>query len=53
VRACTQCAAHLADGVRPAPQVDRKARILVAGQAPGRKVHASGVPFEDANGERL
>ena len=53
VRACTQCAAHLADGVRPVLQVGRNARILVAGQAPGRKVHASGVPFEDANGERL
>ena len=34
-------------------QVDAKARILVAGQAPGRKVHASGVPFDDASGERL
>jgi uracil-DNA glycosylase len=53
VRACTQCAAHLADGVRPVLQVDRNARILVAGQAPGRKVHASGVPFDDASGERL
>ena len=53
VRACTQCAAHLADGVRPVLQVGSTARILVAGQAPGRKVHASGVPFYDASGERL
>jgi len=53
VRNCTVCAAHLADGVRPVLQVDAKARILVAGQAPGRKVHASGVPFDDASGERL
>lgn len=53
VRACTQCAPHLADGVRPVLQVGRNARILVAGQAPGRKVHASGVPFDDASGERL
>jgi uracil-DNA glycosylase len=53
VRSCTLCAAHLADGVRPVLQVDVKARILVAGQAPGRKVHASGVPFDDASGERL
>ena len=53
VRACTQCAAHLAEGVRPVLQVDSGARILVAGQAPGRKVHASGVPFDDASGERL
>ena len=53
VRACTMCALHLADGVRPVLQVDPDARILVAGQAPGRKVHASGVPFDDASGERL
>jgi uracil-DNA glycosylase len=29
------------------------AKILIAGQAPGRKVHASGLPFDDASGERL
>ncbi len=34
-------------------QVDLRARILIAGQAPGSKVHASGVPFEDASGDRL
>jgi uracil-DNA glycosylase len=53
VRACTICAAHLPHGPRPVLQVDRRARILIAGQAPGRKVHASGVPFDDASGERL
>ena len=53
VRNCTLCAAHLTDGVRPVLQVDAKARILIAGQAPGRKVHSSGVPFDDASGERL
>jgi uracil-DNA glycosylase len=53
VRACTICAPVLADGVRPVLQVDARARILVVGQAPGRKVHASGVPFDDASGERL
>jgi uracil-DNA glycosylase len=53
VRHCTICAPHLAHGVRPVLQVDARARILVAGQAPGRKVHASGVPFDDASGERL
>ena len=53
VRSCALCAPHLEDGVRPVLQVDAKARILVAGQAPGRKVHASGVPFDDASGERL
>jgi len=53
VRACTICAAHLPHGPRPVLQVSAKARILIAGQAPGRKVHESGVPFADASGERL
>ena len=53
VRTCTTCTGHLALGPRPVLQVDARARILVAGQAPGRKVHASGVPFDDASGERL
>lgn len=53
VRACTICAAHLPHGPRPVLQADDRARILIAGQAPGRKAHASGVPFDDASGERL
>ena len=53
VRACTTCAEHLTAGVRPVVQVAAGARILIAGQAPGRKVHESGVPFDDASGERL
>jgi len=53
VRHCNLCEPHLAEGVRPVLQVDARARILVAGQAPGRKVHISGVPFDDASGERL
>ncbi|MBX3585290.1 MAG: uracil-DNA glycosylase family protein [Ramlibacter sp.] len=53
VRACTLCAAHLPLGPRPVLQLHPAARLLVAGQAPGRKVHASGVPFDDASGERL
>ncbi len=53
VRGCTVCAAHLPLGPRPVVQVHRAARILIAGQAPGRKVHESGVPFDDASGERL
>ena len=53
VRACTLCAAHLPSGPRPILQVDARARILIAGQAPGRKVHASGIPFDDASGDRL
>ena len=52
-RACTLCADHLPLGPRPVLQAHANARILIAGQAPGRKVHASGVPFDDASGERL
>lgn len=50
---CTVCAEQLPSGPRPVLQVHRAARILIAGQAPGRKVHESGVPFDDASGERL
>jgi uracil-DNA glycosylase len=53
VRACTLCAEHLPSGPRPVLQMHASARILIAGQAPGRKVHESGVPFDDASGDRL
>ncbi len=53
VRACTLCAQHLPQGVRPVLQAHPAARILIAGQAPGSKVHSSGVPFDDASGDRL
>lgn len=53
VRACTICAADLPHGPRPVLQADARARILIASQAPGGKVHASGVPFDDASGKRL
>lgn len=53
VRACTRCAAVLPLGPRPVLQLDPAARILIASQAPGRAVHASGIPFDDASGERL
>lgn len=53
VRACTRCAPHLPHGVQPVFQFHPSAPILIAGQAPGARVHASGVPFDDASGERL
>ena len=52
-RACRLCAAHLPLGPRPVFQVDAKAKILIAGQAPGRRVHETGIPFNDPSGERL
>jgi uracil-DNA glycosylase len=53
IRACTICASHLPFGPRPVLQISKTARILIASQAPGRKVHSSGVPFDDASGNRL
>jgi len=52
-RACRLCAADLPLGPRPVFQVDAKARVLIAGQAPGRRVHETGIPFNDPSGERL
>lgn len=53
VRACTLCAEHLPLGPRPVLRATASATLLIAGQAPGRKVHASGIPFDDVSGERL
>jgi uracil-DNA glycosylase len=53
VRACTICEASLPLGPRPVFQLHPKAKVLIAGQAPGKKVHESGVPFDDASGNRL
>ena len=53
VRACTLCREQLPLGPRPVFQFHPRARILIAGQAPGRKVHERGVPFQDASGDRL
>ncbi len=52
-RACRLCEAVLPKGPRPVFQAQRSARILVAGQAPGRKVHETGIPFNDPSGDRL
>ena len=53
VRSCTLCVDELEHGVRPVLQCHPDARILIAGQAPGIKVHKSGIPFDDASGDRL
>src|SRR5690554_4804693 len=52
-RECTLCEAQLPLGPRPVLQLHPQARILIAGQAPGLKVHKTGIPFDDASGERL
>ena len=53
IRSCSICAETLPLGPRPVLQADARARILIAGQAPGRRVHESGVPFQDPSGVRL
>ena len=53
VRACSACADALPLGPRPILQLSTSATILVASQAPGSKVHETGVPFSDASGDRL
>ncbi|MBX9697811.1 MAG: uracil-DNA glycosylase family protein [Acetobacteraceae bacterium] len=53
IRGCAVCAAHLALGPRPIVQIAAGARLVIIGQAPGAKVHASGVPWQDDSGERL
>ena len=53
VRDCRLCAHLLPHTPRPVLQVDGRARILIAGQAPGARVHESGVPFDDLSGDRL
>jgi uracil-DNA glycosylase len=53
VHACRLCAAHLPLGPRPIVQIGRGARLLIASQAPGRRAHLSGVPFDDRSGEVL
>ncbi len=52
-QSCTLCASELKHGVRPVFQFHPSAKILIAGQAPGSKVHATGIPFNDPSGVRL
>jgi len=53
VRACQLCVAHLPLGARPVLQLASTARLLIIGQAPGSKAHQSGIPWNDASGDRL
>lgn len=53
VRSCSLCAEHLPLGPRPVVQASPNSKILVVGQAPGTKVHETGIPFNDPSGDRL
>ena len=53
IRACKACAGVLPCGPRPVIRAEAGARLLIIGQAPGSRVHASGIPWDDASGDRL
>lgn len=52
IRRCRRCAADI-PSPNPMLSANRSATILIVGQAPGAKVHASGIPWDDASGKRL
>ena len=53
IRACTVCGSSLPLGPRPVLQAGVSARLCIVGQAPGRKVHETGIPWDDPSGGRL
>ena len=53
IRACRACAHELSHTPRPVVRVSAQTRLLICGQAPGRRVHESGLPFDDPSGDRL
>ena len=53
VKACRVCAHALPLGPRPVLQVGESARLLIVSQAPGSKVHHTGIPWNDSSGDRL
>ena len=53
IKNCTICEKYLALGPRPVVRAHKDARVVIIGQAPGTKVHASGIPWDDASGRQL
>ena len=53
VRQCDVCVQHLPLGPRPVVRAATSAKLLIVGQAPGTKVHETGIPWNDPSGERL
>lgn len=52
-RSCDICAPYLPHGTRPVFNIHPHSRIVIIGQAPGRKVHETGIPWDDPSGKRL
>ncbi len=53
IKQCTICKEHLYLGPRPVLAAHKNSKIVIIGQAPGTKVHASGIPWDDASGRQL
>jgi len=53
IKKCTYCVQHLPLGPNPVVEAHPSSSILIIGQAPGTKVHATGIPWDDASGKRL
>ncbi len=53
IRRCKECESHLPLGPRPILAADLQSKVLIVGQAPGVRVHESGVPWDDPSGQRL
>ncbi|AKA34906.1 uracil-DNA glycosylase family protein [Flagellimonas lutaonensis] len=53
IRRCTVCTKHLPLGPRPIVTAHKEAKIVIIGQAPGKKVHQTGVPWDDPSGKQL
>ena len=53
IAVCRACAGELGHEPRPVVRVSGETRLLICGQAPGRRVHESGLPFDDRSGDRL
>lgn len=53
IRKCTVCQDHLADGVNPVIAASKSSKIIIIGQAPGRAVHNTSIPWNDKSGDTL
>ena len=53
IRNCKECERHLKDGVNPIIAASPKSKIIIIGQAPGRIVHNTGIPWNDKSGDNL
>ena len=53
IKNCTTCLSHLSHGTNPILSASTKSKIIIIGQAPGRIVHETGIPWDDKSGDRL